>query len=237
MLSAQKEIRVPRPNRICIPGLPHHLTQRGNDQQPTFFADKDYTTYLAYLEDAAGEHGIAVHAYVLMTNHVHVLVTPAESTSLSLAIQALGRRYVTYINKKYLRTGTLWEGRFKSSVVDSDYYCLACYRYIELNPVRAGMVVAPAEYRWSSYPRNGLGKTDSLITPHPVYLALAQTRSAQATRYRRIIRENLQPEVVEKLRYGARKGLPVGNARFKADVEKQLGRRLGTGRPGRPRKR
>lgn len=225
---------MPRPKRICVPGLPHHLVQRGNDQQATFFTDKDYITYLAFLENAAGEHGVTVHAYVLMTNHVHLLVTPAESASLSLAVQSLGRRYVSYINKSYSRTGTLWEGRFKSSVVDSDFYCLACYRYIELNPVRAAMVTEPSEYRWSSYRTNGLGISHNLITPHAAYLGLAPTQSARAAQYRRIVGENLQPEVIEKFRYGARKGLPVGNAGFKANIEKALGRRLGDGQIGRP---
>lgn len=216
--------------------MPHHVIQRGNNRQATFFADKDYMQYLSFLRDAANRHDVAVHAYVLMTNHVHMLVTPAEATSLSLVVQTLSRRYVTYVNKTYSRTGTLWEGRFRSSVVDNEFYCLACYRYIELNPVRAAMVAAPAEYRWSSYRSNGLGRTDSLITPHAVYLALAESRLARAAQYRRMIAESLQPEVVRMFRYGARKGLPVGNRHFKVEIEKMIGRKLGDRRVGRPSK-
>lgn len=227
---------MPRPHRICVPGFPHHVVQRGNDRQDTFYEANDYVAYLAFLEDAAEKHGMAVHAYVLMTNHVHMLVTPTESNSLSLAVQSLSRRFVTHINKTHCRTGTLWEGRFRSSVVDNDHYCLACYQYIELNPVRAAMVATPADYRWSSYRSNGLGMTDSLITPHPVYLALARTPSARTAQYRRMIGDSVQGDLVERFRFGVRKGLPVGNKCFKAEIERQLGRTLGTGQVGRPRK-
>lgn len=227
---------MPRPIRMCVPGLPHHIVQRGNNKQATFFADQDYLQYLSFLGDAASKHGVAVHAYVLMTNHVQLLVTPRESTSLSLVVQFLGRRYVTYVNKKYSRTGTLWEGRFRSSIVDTELYCLACYRYIELNPVRAAMVDTPAEYRWSSYRSNGLGRSDSLVTPHTVYLALAETRTERAARYRRIIGESLRPEVVAVFRDAVKKGQPVGNSRFKARIETMIGRKLGDRKIGRPRK-
>lgn len=231
----QLEIVVPRPNRICIPGFPHHVIQRGNDRQATFRTGRDYFRYLEYLKNAATENGVAVHAYVLMTNHTHLLVTPSASTSLSLTFQSLGRRYVTYVNKTYQRTGTLWEGRFKSSVVDNDFYCLACYQYIELNPVRAAMVSSPEDYRWSSFAANGLGRADDLIAPHAAYQALAPTRSARAAQYRRMIGSSLKSDVIEQLRFGARKGLPVGSARFKKDIEKRHGHELGTGQVGRPR--
>lgn len=226
---------MPRPKRICVPGLPHHLVQRGNNRQATFYDHTDYAVYLAFLEEAAAENGVAVHAYVLMTNHVHLLATPSDTTSLSKAVQSLGRRYVAYINKTHERTGTLWEGRFRSSVVDNDFYCLACYRYIESNPVRASIVPTPAEYRWSSYGSNALGKKDSLITPHSVYLALAQNRPARNVQYRRMFRDSLNSNVVEQLRIGARKGLPVGTESFKASIEREIGQRPGTGAVGRPR--
>jgi putative transposase len=141
---------MPRPKRICIPGYPHHIVQRGNDRQATFYHDEDCVEYLAFLDDAARQFSIAVHSHVLMTNHVHLLVSPSTVAGLSLMMQSLGRRYVSYINKHYRRTGTLWEGRFKSSVVDSTRHCLTCYRYIELNPVRANMVIDPVDYGWSS---------------------------------------------------------------------------------------
>jgi putative transposase len=232
-----QKIPVPRPKRICIPGLPHHVVQRGNNRNPTFYHSDDYIAYLAFLNEAATEHEMNVHAYVLMTNHVHLLVTPTDPDCLSLTMQSLGRRYVTYINKAYHRTGTLWQGRFKSSVVDSETYCLTCYRYIELNPLRANMVAKPADYRWSSYRSNGMGETDKLITPHPVYLALARSRSERTARYRDLVEQRLSTEMVAKIRYGARKGLPVGNPRFVADIEEHLGKRLGTGRVGRPTKK
>jgi len=136
---------MPRPKRICIPGLPHHVIQRGNNRVPTFYHDEDYRYYLNVLRESMEDHGVVLHAYVLMSNHVHLLMTPASSNGLSLTMQALGRRYVMHVNKTYRRTGTLWEGRFKASVIDSDQYCLACYRYIELNPVRTGMVSTPAD--------------------------------------------------------------------------------------------
>lgn len=139
---------MPRPKRICIPGLPHHVVQRGNNRIPTFYHSDDYTAYLTFLIDAVTEHKMNVHAYVLMTNHVHLLVTPTDPDGLSLTMQSQGRRYVTYINKAYHRTGILWQGRFESSVVDSETYCLTCYRYNELNPLRANIVANPADYRW-----------------------------------------------------------------------------------------
>ena len=228
---------MPRPKRLCVPGLPHHVVQRGNNRNATFYHNEDYFTYLTFLDEAAQRHGVSVHAYVLMTNHVHLLLTPVDSDGLSLTMQTLGRRYVSYINKAYRRTGTLWEGRFISSVVDRETYCLACYRYIELNPVRAAMAADPADYQWSSYHRNGLGRADSLLSPHSSYLGLGTTRDGRATKYRELINEGVGPEVVGQIRYGARKGLPVGGSRFKADIEEHLGRRLSNGRLGRPTKK
>ncbi|MDH3747529.1 MAG: transposase [Gammaproteobacteria bacterium] len=225
---------MPRPKRLCVPGLPHHVVQRGNNRNATFYQSEDCFTYLTFLDEAVQRHGVKVHAYVLMTNHVHLLLTPSDSDGLSLAMQTLGRRYVTYINKTYQRTGTLWEGRFKSSIVDRETYCLACYRYIELNPVRAAMVASPTDYQWSSYHTNGLGRADTLLTSHSCYLQLGNTRIERATQYRKLINEGLGPEVVRQIRYGARKGLPVGCSRFKADIEEHLGRRLSSGRIGRP---
>ncbi len=143
--------------RMVIPGQPLHIVQRGNNRQAVFFAEQDYLTYLECLRDAAFQQGCWVHAYVLMTNHVHLLLTPTQETNLSRCIQAVGRKYVRYINGHYRRSGTLWEGRFKSAMIDSAQYLLACYRYIELNPVRANMVEHPQHYRWSSFHANAMG--------------------------------------------------------------------------------
>ncbi|MEA3278637.1 MAG: transposase, partial [Pseudomonadota bacterium] len=146
--------------------------QRGNNRQAVFFDDNDYRVYLDWLARAAGEHRCSIHAHVLMTNHVHLLMTPADGEALSATLQALGRRYVPYINHSYGRTGTLWEGRFKASPVQQEGYLLTCYRYIELNPVRAGMVHKPEDYPWSSYRANALGEHNPLLSAHGLYLAL-----------------------------------------------------------------
>lgn len=225
---------MPRPKRICVPGLPHHVVQRGNNRNATFYHTDDYNNYLALLSEASTKHNVIVHAFVLMTNHVHLLMTPGCSNGLSLTMQALGRRFVTYINKTYKRTGTLWEGRFKCSVIDSERYCLACYRYIDLNPSRADLVTDPVDYRWSSYPHNAMGVTNSLLTPHHSYLQLGATIQTRTARYRDLIAEVLDDDSVNKIRYGIKKGLPVGSERFKTDIEKHLGWRLGTGTVGRP---
>lgn len=222
--------------RICVPGLPHHVVQRGNDRQATFYRHDDYARYLDILADALQEHEVALHAYVLMTNHVHMLMTPTSPTGLSRVMQALGRKFVRYINGTYRRTGTLWEGRFKNSVVDSTSYCLACYRYIELNPVRAGISGSVADYPWSSYRANALEQSNPLLTPHPVYLGMAESPSARAAHYRKLVHERLDENLVNELRYSTAKCLPLGDDRFKAQIEKQLGRRVGSGRVGRPRK-
>ena len=140
------EPEMPRPNRLNLPGVPQHVTQRGNNRQACFFEDADYRLYLSLLAAACQRHQCTVHAYVLMTNHVHLLITPQFAQGVSLLMRDLGRDYVRQVNQAYRRTGTMWEGRFKSSLVDSEDYCLACYRYIELNPVRANMVAHPREY-------------------------------------------------------------------------------------------
>lgn len=149
-----------RQPRFDLPGVPQHIVQRGNDRQPRFADTAGYLRYRQELGEAARKHGCTLHAYVLMTNHVHLLATPAEPGGISRMMQAIGRRYVAAFNARYRRTDTLWEGRFKSALVDSERYVLACYRYIELNPVRAGMVAAPGDYRWSSYHANADGRTE-----------------------------------------------------------------------------
>ena len=156
---------MPRRPRIKLAGMPQHIVQRGINREPCFFADEDYFSYLHWLQKAAADWHCAIHAYVLMTNHVHLLVTPETETGIAKLMQAVGRRYVQYINRSYHRTGSLWEGRYKSSLIQAETYLLTCMRYIELNPVRANMAPDPAQYRWSSYRHNGLGQTDSRITP------------------------------------------------------------------------
>ena len=166
---------IPRPPRAFLPGVPQHLIQRGNNRTAIFLADEDYRFYLDSLHAVSLRYDVAIHAYVLMTNHVHLLATPAYRDSLARLMQALGRRYVRFFNAKYQRTGTLWEGRFRACLIDSDRYVLGCYRYIELNSVRAKMVGRPSDYRWSSYRVHADGDSSRLITKHPPYLALGAT--------------------------------------------------------------
>jgi len=150
--------------RLCLSGIPQHIIQRGSNRQACFASAEDFAAYANWLQECADKYDVAVHAWVFMTNHVHLLVTPSSSDGVSKMMQTLGRYYVRYFNNTYRRTGTLWEGRFKSCVIDAEEYLLTCYRYIELNPVRAGMVESPSDYAWSSYGANGLGIDTKLCT-------------------------------------------------------------------------
>ena len=192
---------MPRQARQAAADIPWHIIQRGHDRHACFFADGDYQFYLHHLKEQASQHGCSVHAYVLMTNHVHMLVTPDTREGVSLMIKNLSQRYVQYINRAYERSGTLWEGRFRSCLTLSDSYALACYRYIELNPVRANMVELPIDYRWSSYSANAEGRANSLVTPHSVYLALGTDNLARRRRYRALVRSGLNEDTLSKIRY------------------------------------
>lgn len=217
-------------------GVAQHIVQRGNDRQPCFFRDADYDRYLQDLREASLKFGCHLHAYVLMTNHVHLLVSPQEAGAVGRMMQAVGRRYVRYVNDSLGRTGTLWEGRYKSCLVDSERYVLACYRYIELNPVRAAMVASPGEYRWSSYGANALGQTDPLVSPHPTYLQLDRDASHRQARYRDLVSAGLLEDEIEAIRLYVARQRALGSSRFQAQIEQQLARRAGLGVPGRPRK-
>jgi putative transposase len=212
--------------RVTCPGLPHHIIQRGNNRSATFFADDDYHAYLKWLGEAMQQYGCRLHAYVLMTNHVHLLMTPETESSISQTLQSLGRRYVRYINGAYDRSGTLWEGRYKSSVVQSERYLLACYRYIELNPVRAGMVSHPRGYRWSSYAHNGLGNQDRYISEHSEYLRLGSGNRERRQAYRQLFTGSLDDEQLPVIRDCANRNLVLGNDRFREEIEAQLRRRV-----------
>jgi putative transposase len=157
---------MPRKPRFVIPGVPVHIVQRGHSREPVFFEDSDYLAYWRWVKEGAARYRVSIHAYVLMTNHIHILATPEETTGVSRMMQYIGRHYVPYINYTYGTSGSIWEGRYKASLVHDEEYLLTCMRYIELNPVRANMVRAPGQYRWSSFRQNGLGKPDSLVTAH-----------------------------------------------------------------------
>jgi putative transposase len=210
-----------------------HIVQRGNNRQACFFHPSDYVIYLETVFACAARYEVDIHAYVLMTNHVHILATPASKWGASHMMQLLGATYVATINALYRRTGTLWEGRYKSSLVESERYCLACYRYIELNPVRAGMCDQPGDYRWSSYRVNALAAANSGLKPHPQWIALGENDGARHERYRKLVDADVDPERVENIRFGLRKGLPTGSLQFRSQIEEALNRRLGTGHRGR----
>jgi putative transposase len=226
---------MPRRARLRVAGLPLHLVQRGNNRSACFYADEDHALYLHHLEELSRKFRCAVHAYVLMTNHVHLLLTPVRQDGASLLMKHLGQRYVQYINKTYRRSGTLWEGRFRSSIVQEQGYLLRCYRYIELNPVRAGMVKHPRDYRWSSYPANAEGKPSRLLRPHEEYWALGRQDSERLAAYQALFRSELDPKEVQEIRTAVNGGFALGNARFKAEVAAMLGRRVEPGLSGRPK--
>ena len=175
---------MPRKPRIALPGIPQHVVQRGNNKQNCFNGDVDYFRFLSILGDALRDTKCSLHAYALMSNHFHLLITPLVENGLSLLMMDVGRKYVRYFNDTYERTGTLWEGRFKSAIIESDLHCLACYRYIERNPVNAAIVSAPGDYRWSSYGFNALGETSKIVTPHGSWLALGDDDDDRRMAYR-----------------------------------------------------
>ena len=227
---------MPRKPRAYLPGIPVHVIQRGNDRSACFFAEDDYRYYLQALDDGRQRHAVAVHAYVLMTNHVHVLMTPSNAEGISRLMQSVGRRYVQYINTTYRRSGTLWEGRHKASLVQAEDYLLSCYRYIEMNPVRAQMVAHPADHPWSSYRYHAYGERDRIIQDHELYYQLAGDRETRMRVYRDLFHTDLGQAQLHAIRKAAHFSMPLGNDRFREDIERTLGRRLGQAKRGRPLK-
>ena len=217
---------MPRLPRICPPGIPQHIIQRGNNRQRCFVAAKDFAAYARWLHEFSCKYDVAIHAWVFMTNHVHLLATPRTEDGVSRMMQCVGRQFVRHFNRAYGRTGTLWEGRFKSSVVDEEGYLLACQRYIELNPVRAGMVGDPADYRWSSYHAHAFGTKTNLWSPHEVYLCLGSTDCSRRACYRELFAEQLGQPVLDRIRTSVNKNLPLGSDRFTVRMERMTGQRL-----------
>jgi putative transposase len=211
--------------RLNLANIPQHIIQRGNNRQVCFLEEQDYKVYLVKLLEYSEKYKVAVHAFVLMTNHVHILATPSTTFGVSQMMQSLGRYYVRYINVKYKRSGTLWEGRFKSTLVQSDFYFLSVMRYIELNPVRAKMVKLVAEYPWSSFQHNGLGKKVALVTNHPVYKALASKREERLQAYIELFDQQLAEHTIQEIRDTTNKSWVLGDAGFKQQIEEQTARR------------
>ncbi|NNJ72637.1 MAG: transposase [Enterobacterales bacterium] len=226
-----------RKPRLDLPGVTQHIIQRGNNKACCFRDDSDFSTYINWLDEAARKNNTEIHAWVLMTNHVHLLVTPQQKNASSKMMQSLGRRYVAYFNDKYDRTGTLWEGRFKSCLVESVNYVLACYRYIELNPVRANMVNSPAEYHWSSYQANAVGKDISLCSPHEEYLALGENKAHRLNRYKHLFTTMNDNIKYAEIRQSTSRGLAIGSDAFLNEIERQCQKPVRPVRPGRPRKK
>lgn len=226
---------MPRLPRIDVAGVAQHIVQRGNNRLPCFFSEGDYIRYLDELRELALKFDCSLHAYVLMTNHVHLLMTPAHEGSIGCVMQGLGRRFVRYFNDRWCRTGTLWEGRYKSCAVDSDAHLLACYRYVEFNPVRAAMVAHPAQYRWSSYAANAMGLADPLVTPHATYVSLGTSVARRCEAYAGLIAELIGDESVARIRQYTQRQQALGSRRFQDAIEAQVKRRVRPGRVGRPR--
>jgi len=227
---------MPRRPRIHLDGMPLHIVQRGHNREACFFCEEDYQSYLHWLGEALAKEDTQLHAYALMTNHVHLLVSPMSGESVPRLIMSLGRRYVQYINRTYRRTGTLWDSRYKSSLIHADSYLLACMRYIELNPVRAAMVDDPAHYRWTSYRSNALGQSNERLTAHPVYNALGATIERRQAAYRALFRASLDQAAIDDIRLALNQSQPLGDSQFNARIAQMTGERREARPRGRPRR-
>jgi putative transposase len=227
---------MPRRPRLAVAGIPWHIIQRGNNRSACFFADDDYFFYLDQLQEQSAKFGCAVHAYCLMTNHVHLLLTPEAVDSASLMMKHLGQRCVQRINRTYRRSGTLWEGRFKSCLAQDEGYALTCYRYIELNPVRAGMVTHPKGYQWSSFRFNGEGEKSALLGAHSSYVGLGNNQQERLDAYNTLIESHMDDKQLDQIRTATNGNYALGDKRFQREIEQHLNRRVTPGRPGRPPK-
>ncbi len=211
--------------RYVLPGHPQHVIQRGNNRNTIFASEDDFSFYETCLMEACLKFNVQVHAYVFMTNHVHLLMTPQDEQGLGKVMQSVGRRYVQYFNFIYQRTGTLWEGRYKATLIDTDTYLLTCYRYIELNPVRAHMVASPEDYRWSSYHANALGRYDQLIKPHDLYQQLGKSVKERQSAYRSLFKHHLPEQTIDDIREATNKAWVLGTERFEEEIANLIERR------------
>lgn len=222
--------------RYFVKGVPLHIILRGNNRQAIFGCDDDCLFFKEVLQDAAKRNGLAIHAYVLMTNHVHLLATPGTEDSVPKTLQSVGRRYVQYFNYHYQRTGSLWEGRYRATVVETENYLFECMRYIELNPVRAGMVGKIGDYPWSSYPANAGLLADALVTPHKLYRSLAVQDNDRHAAYSELAQAPLDAGMLEEIRTCTNKGWALGGGKFRHSVERLTERRAAPLPKGRPKR-
>jgi putative transposase len=220
--------------RLVIPNQPHHVIQRGNDRQLIFREEEDYQRFLGWLKESARFYEVAIHAYVLMPNHLHLLVTPSDADGLAQMMQKLGRFYVPWFNNKYQRYGGLFQGRFRTSLVDSDRYFLACSRYVELNPVRAQLAAAPLDYPWSSYAHHAGVRSDPIVTDHALYWALGNTPFQREAAYTELVQQGMSGDELEMISSSVLKGQPLGSDTFKAELERKTKRQILPAKRGRP---
>jgi putative transposase len=220
--------------RLSLPGYPHHIIQRGNNRQAIFATAADYRFLLDLLNTHSRQFQVAVHAYVLMSNHFHLLLTPQDAQGLPRMMQAVGRSYVQYFNRKQQRSGTLWEGRYRSTVLQTERYLLQCMAYIDLNPVRAGMVTGPQEYPWSSYGHNTGQRADRLVSPHPLYWEMGNTPFAREANYQAWVQAGVDGSAQQALTDATLSGWALGDADFVADLQKRTERRISKSKVGRP---
>ncbi len=209
--------------RVNLPGVPQHVVQRGNNKMLCFREVNDYSFYAKLLREYQDKFQVDIHSWVFMTNHVHLLCTPHSNYGVSLMMQSIGRRYVLYFNRRYGRTGTLWEGRFRSSLVDTDEYLITVYRYIEMNPVRAGITPSPSEYHWSSFATNAYGRDSTILTPHPVYLKLGKTDEDRFRAYRSLFINDVKGDVLVQIREALQANIALGHDSFKKRIEAATG--------------
>ena len=225
---------MPRLPRISPAEVAVHVLQRGNNRQACFASDDDHGAFIGWLKEYSARYRVDVHAWVMMPNHIHLLCTPHDDVGISKMMQSVGRSYVQYYNREYRRSGTLWDGRFKSCVVENETYLLELYRYIEMNPVRATLVEDPGEYRWSSYQVNGLGKISDLCVPHQEYLSLGGDPLERQNNYRELFTYQVEDELLKEIRDNTQRGMAIGRDRFKQEIEALTGRRLKSKKRGRP---
>lgn len=220
--------------RLSLPGYLHHIIQRGNNRQAIFSCPADRQTLLDLVEENAKKSGVAIHAYVLMGNHFHLLATPEAANSLPRMMQSVGRRYVRYFNNSQGRSGTLWEGRYRSTLIQAEPYLLACMAYMDLNPVRAGLVAEPRDYPWSSHAHYAGLRSDRLVTPHPLFWTLGNTPFAREAAYVDIVRAGVSVSQQSALTDSLLSGWALGDASFVADLQTRTQRRVVKTRAGRP---